>query len=354
MRLEEFDYELPRELIAQVPLPRRDASRLMVLHRDRRKIEHGIFSDLIHLLHPGDLLILNDAKVLPCRLRGIRSDSGGKVEVLLIREKEHGTWDVLLKPGSKLKRGQSLVLAGGRLRASLLDEGERSRRLLQFDLNGDLTEVLREWGEMPLPPYIKRNSTGDTDPSLRQLDAERYQTVFAVHEGAVAAPTAGLHFTAEMLGMLRSQGVRIAHLTLWVGPGTFQPVRSEQIAAHSMEAEEYLIPQSTAEEIDACRRRGNRIISVGTTCVRALESAASAEGGNGAVQPGAGVTSLFIYPGYRFKVVDALLTNFHLPRSTLLMLVFAFAGTKLCRKAYQEAIAQCYRFYSYGDAMLIS
>lgn len=351
MRLADFDYQLPKELIAQVPAPHRDASRLLVVHRGSCRLEHRFFSNLIEFCHPGDLLILNDAKVRPARLRGVRGNSLGKVEVLLVKEREGGIWEALLKPGSKVRKGQHLILAGGRLLAEVLDEAKRPRRLLQLNADGKLGEILAECGEMPLPPYIRRDPTHPNGMRLKQLDEERYQTVFARHEGAVAAPTAGLHFTPALLEKLCSHGVGIAHLTLHVGPGTFEPVRTERIESHLMESEGYVIPDATAEAIAECRRQGKRVVVVGTTCMRALESAANEEG---IVRPGTGITSLFIYPGYRFKVADCLLTNFHLPRSTLLMLVSAFAGVELCRQAYREAIAQHYRFYSYGDAMLIS
>ena len=351
MRLSDFDYQLPKDLIAQVPLPERDASRLLVVHRPESLLEHGVFSDLTNHLDPGDLLVLNDTKVRPCRLRGTREGSEGKVEVLLIQEKEEGIWEALLKPGNRIKRGQCLILAGGTLKAEILDGPGAPKRLLRLDANGKLPEILREWGEMPLPPYIKRDPPGLGKPrKLRQMDGERYQTVFARHEGAVAAPTAGLHFTAELLSSLEARGVRIAHLTLHVGPGTFQPVRSEQIASHIMEAEEFVIPDATARAIADCKAEGHRLVAVGTTSVRALESAAMA---GQAVRSGKASAQIFIRPGYRFRVVDALLTNFHLPKSTLLMLVSAFAGASIIRDAYQEAISKGYRFYSYGDAMLI-
>ena len=350
MKLSDFDYQLPKDLIAQVPLGERDASRLMVVCRQESRWEHGVFSDLSKRLNLGDLLILNDTKVRRCRLKGSKEDSRGKVEVLLLREREDGIWEALLKPGGKVRKDQSLILAGGRLKAKVLDDPGRPRRLLQLDANGNLNQILRDWGEMPLPPYIKRDPPFGGEPKLRQMDGERYQTVFSRHEGAVAAPTAGLHFTSELLAKLEARGVRIAYLTLHVGPGTFQPVRTERIASHLMEEEEFFIPDATAEAIMDCRRGGHRVIAVGTTCVRALESAAN---GGRFVPPGKGVAKLFIYPGYRFQIVDALLTNFHLPRSTLLMLVSAFAGIERVRDAYQEAIRQGYRFYSYGDAMLI-
>ena len=350
MRLADFDYGLPKELIAQIPAAKRDASRLLIVHRGSSCVEHRSFADLADFCKSGDLLILNDAKVVPCRLRGRREGSPGQVEVLLLKEKEKGIWEALLKPGSKVRKGQHLVLGEGRAQAQVLDEAKRPRRLLQLNVDGRLADILRECGEMPLPPYIKRDPTDPQAWKLRQLDEERYQTVFARTEGAVAAPTAGLHFTSALLDKLRSQRVEIAYLTLYVGPGTFQPVRTEQIEAHSMEPEEYFIPEETAQAIAECRGQGHRVIVVGTTCMRALESAAAPEG---FVRAGNGMASLFIYPGYRFQVADALLTNFHLPKSTLLMLVSAFAGIKLCRKAYEEAVARRYRFYSYGDAMLI-
>jgi len=350
LRLSDFDYQLPKGLIAQVPLSQRDASRLMLVYRQGYRLEHRVFSDLGETLHPGDLLILNDTRVRPCRLRGYKEDSRGKVEVLLLQERKEGIWEVLLKPGSKVKKGQSLILARQRLKAQALDGPGRPRRLLQLDANGSLQEILDQEGEMPLPPYIKRDPTIREELKWREMDGERYQTVFARHEGAVAAPTAGFHFTSQLLAKLEARGVRIAYLTLHVGPGTFQPVRAESIAAHRMEAEEFVIPDVTAEAIADCKARGDRVIAVGTTSVRALESAAS---DTRAVHPGKGTAELFIHPGYQFQVVDALLTNFHLPRSTLLMLVSAFAGPKVIRDAYQEAIRRGYRFYSYGDAMLI-
>jgi S-adenosylmethionine:tRNA ribosyltransferase-isomerase len=350
LRLSDFDYQLPPELIAQFPLPQRDASRLLVLHRHSSSLEHRSFPELIDLCSPGDLLVLNDARVLPCRLRGIRGEAGGRVEVLLLREREGGIWEALLKPGRRVRKGQHLTLARGRITALVLDEGRSERRLLRFEENGKLPEILRQWGEMPLPPYIKRPSEGKQAAELKRLDADRYQTVFARQEGAVAAPTAGLHFTWTLLDALRGRGVELTFLTLKVGPGTFQPVRTERIEDHLLEAEEYFISEETAQAISRCRGRGGRVIAVGTTCVRALESAAHQDG---TVRAGLGTTSLFIYPGYRFRVVDCLLTNFHLPRSTLLMLVYAFAGPELARRAYQEAVAQRYRFFSYGDAMFI-
>jgi S-adenosylmethionine:tRNA ribosyltransferase-isomerase len=350
LRLSDFDYLLPKERIAQVPLAQRDASRLMLVHRQGCRLEHRAFSDLGENLYPGDLLILNDTKVRPCRLRGSKEDSGGEVEVLLLREREEGIWEALLKPGSKVKKGQSLILARERLKAQVLDGPGRPRRLLRLDANGSLQEILREEGEMPLPPYIKRDPTLRGELKWRKMDGERYQTVFAKHEGAVAAPTAGLHFTPSLLANLQARGVTVAYLTLHVGPGTFQPVRAESISAHHMDGEDFLIPDATAEAVADCKGRGGRVIAAGTTTVRALESAAS---GRGTIHPGKGTAELFIYPGYRFRIVDALLTNFHLPRSTLLMLVSAFAGTELIRDAYREAIRGGYRFYSYGDAMLI-
>ncbi|MFQ5894944.1 MAG: tRNA preQ1(34) S-adenosylmethionine ribosyltransferase-isomerase QueA [Nitrospinota bacterium] len=344
MRTRDFDYELPESFIARHPLPRRDASRLLVLWRESDRLEHRHFFDLPDYLRPGDLLVLNDTQVLPWRFRAQRETSGGKVEVLLLREEAPGRFQALLRANRKVPEGEWICLGEGGPRARVGPPG--GGRTLEFHPFADLRAWLRAHGEVPLPPYLKR-------PPVPE-DRERYQTVYARREGAVAAPTAGLHFTPELLDRLEAQGVRVARLTLHVSYGTFRPVRVEDPADHRMESEAYCVPPETAEAVNAARREGGRVVAVGTTCVRALESAALAEGGRGEVlEPRAGETDLFIREGHRFRAVDALLTNFHLPRSTLLMLVAAFAGRERVLRAYGVAREMGYRFYSYGDSMLI-
>ncbi len=328
MRLADFDYYLPPELIAQYPLSEREAARMLVAQRQGSAIEHRLCKDIIDYLQPDDILILNDTKVMPCRLLGRRL-SGGKVEVLLLNRLPSGVFKALIKP-ARLKVGERIVLSGGVLPAVI-----KSRQEIEFDTQN--LEDIYSLGSMPLPPYIKRASEA--------LDVEYYQTVYALHPGAVAAPTAGLHFTQGLLRRLEDKGVRIGYVTLHVGLGTFKPVKAESIEQHVMDAENFVIPEATRKLIDDSRGRRGRIFAVGTTSARALEAYAA-----GQIQ---GETSLFIYPGYSFKLVDCLLTNFHLPKTTLLMLVAAFMGRDFLRGCYQEAINQRYRFYSYGDAMLI-
>ncbi len=383
MRLSDFDYHLPRELIAQEPAADRDASRLLILHRRSGQTEHRRFSDLPTYLRAGDLLVINDTRVIPARLYGVFED-GKSVEVLLLQPAGDQSWEALVKPAKPARAGRKLVLACGHLTLTVTRQGISGRRFLRLPADVDLRAILNSYGVMPLPPYIKRSAkriapgagegAGGSShrPGLRpggvsdpeggasgpegqqaagfEMDRERYQTVYAQEEGAVAAPTAGLHFTTALLDRIRQRRVLMHPVTLHVGPGTFQPVRVEDVSHHRMEPERYTIPDGTAQAIKAAKTEGRRVIAVGTTSVRALEHAAAQDG---TVRAGAAETDLFITPGYRFRVVDILLTNFHLPRSTLLMLVAALAGLEPVRRAYAEAIAHGYRFYSYGDAMLI-
>ncbi|MDK2882324.1 MAG: S-adenosylmethionine:tRNA ribosyltransferase-isomerase [Bacillota bacterium] len=340
LRLEEFDYDLPPELIAQTPLERRDESRLLVFERSSGKMEHRVFHDLPNYLHPGDVLVLNDTRVLPARLIGRRMHTGGKVEVLLLRELVPGQWETLVKPGRRCPEGEELVFGGGRLTGRVLSRTEEGGRIIAFSLDGPrFLETLNEIGKVPLPPYIRRELK----------DQERYQTVYARHLGSAAAPTAGLHFTPELLKTIEEHGTSVLYLTLHVGLGTFRPVREEKIEDHRMHEEYYEVRPEVAEAINAAKKEGRRVVAVGTTVVRTLESA----GRGGEVKAGAGWTDLFIYPGFEFRIVDALVTNFHLPKSTLLMLVSAFAGREKILSAYREAIRERYRFFSFGDAMLI-
>jgi S-adenosylmethionine:tRNA ribosyltransferase-isomerase len=339
MRTTEFDYELPPELIAQTPAEPRDAARLLVLDRASGGLAHRVFRDLPALLHPTDVLVLNDTRVLPARLRG-RRPGGGRVEVVLLRADADRAWEALVRPGRRVREGMRLVFAPGVLEAVVGPRTPSGTRILDLEHSGDLPAILSAVGEMPTPPYI----------TARLADPGRYQTVYARAEGAVAAPTAGLHFTDALLEEIRGRGAAVVCLTLHVGAGTFRPVLAEDIAQHQMEAERFEISAGAAARINEARRRGGRIVAVGTTCVRTLETAATPDG---TVHAGAGSTDLFITPGYRFRAVDALVTNFHLPRSTLLMLVSAFAGRERILDAYREAIRAGYRFYSFGDAMLI-
>jgi S-adenosylmethionine:tRNA ribosyltransferase-isomerase len=365
MRLSDFDYQLPPELIAQEPATERDAARLLVLHRRSGRIEHRVFSDLPEYLHPADVLVVNDTKVIPARLFGTY-EGGKSVEVLLVRPVDSQCWEALVKPAKPARVGRRLLLACGHLPVTIAALGIYGRRIIRLPADADLRGILRSYGLMPLPPYIKRSAgypVGGLAPSAEKdrhrlgtrrsdlgTDFERYQTVFAQQEGAVAAPTAGLHFTTGLLDRIRRVGVLVQRVTLHVGPGTFQPVRVEEVSRHRMEPEAYMIPEETVRAVKLAKAAGRRVVAVGTTSVRTLEHAIDEDG---RLRAGQGETDLFITPGHTFRVVDVLLTNFHLPRSTLLMLVSAFAGLDLIRRAYAEAIAGRYRFYSYGDAMLI-
>lgn len=349
MHIKEFDYDLPPELIAQYPLEERDHSRLMVLHRENKTIEHRYFFEIADYFKPGDVLVLNDTKVIPARLVG-KKQSGGRIEVFLLRPQENGrvdesTWQCLINCSKKPKL-HSKVLFDQSLTAEILEEEEEGFKV-RFKYEGNIEQVLDHIGLTPLPPYIKRGNSLSKDESL---DRERYQTIFARSRGAVAAPTAGLHFTSELIDQIKAKGVKVLFLTLHVGWGTFQPVRVERIEEHGMHSEYYTLSPSTAKAINDARRRKARIIGVGTTTTRCLESTAN---GKGAIKSGKGYTNLFIYPAYSFKTIDSLITNFHLPRSTLLMLVSAFAEKEFILEAYREAIKEGYRFYSYGDAMFI-
>ena len=341
MKLAEFDYNLPKDLIAQYPAKERDASRLLVIDRTKGSIGHGNFSDILEYLNPGDCLVINDTKVIPARLWGVKEDSQTRIEVLLLEQKEKNLYKALIRPGSKLKPGQKILFDRGRLSAQLISKGAGGAEI-KFNANGNLMDILEDIGEVPLPPYIERK------PETQ--DKQRYQTVFAENKGAIAAPTAGLHFTHELLDKISKKGVNIARLTLHVGYGTFKPVKEEDIENHDIESEYFEISPETAEILNKTKKENRRIVAVGTTSCRTLETVA---GKNGKIIATKEKTNLFIYPGYKFKFVDALLTNFHLPKTTLLMLVCAFAGRDLVFKAYQEAVERKYRFYSYGDAMLV-
>ncbi len=343
MKVSSFDYHLPPELIAQYPAPVRQDARLLVLRRASGEISHRQFPDLLEYLQPGDLLVLNETRVFPARLFGRRADTGGKLEVVLLHERQPGAWEALVQPGRRVLPGVSILFGDGSLQADVVERTAAGGRLLRFT-PGDprlFWSQVYTLGETPLPPYIRRRP--------EQADRERYQTVYARVTGSVAAPTAGLHFTDSLLDRVREQGVRTAFVLLHVGLGTFRPVRVEDVEAHPMHEEFYRLGEAEAALINETRRRGGRIVAVGTTTVRVLESAAA----DGSVAAGEGWTRLFIYPGYRFQIVDGLVTNFHLPRSTLLMLVSAFAGQDRVLRAYREAVARMYRFFSYGDAMLI-
>ena len=340
LRTSDFFFDLPQELIAQDPLEDRSSSRLLVLDRSRGEVSHHGFRDILQFLQPGDCLVLNDTKVIPARLLGQREETGGHVEVLLLKRQEGDVWETLVKPGKKCRPGARLVFGDGRLRAQVLETVQEGCRLVKFEYQGIFEEVLDALGEMPLPPYI----------TPRLADPSRYQTVYAKHEGSAAAPTAGLHFTRELLEEIGTKGVETACVTLHVGLGTFRPVKEERVLDHHMHQEFYQVSEEAAEKINRARAAGGRIICVGTTSCRTLESAADQEG---IVHAGGGSTEIFIYPGYRFRAVDALVTNFHLPESTLLMLVSALAGREKVLAAYEEAVRERYRFFSFGDAMFI-
>lgn len=340
MRLEDFDYDLPKELIAQTPVEPRDASRLMVVERKSGAIQHRYFRDLPEFLRPGDALVVNDTRVMPARLLGHREKTGGAMEVLLLKRLSRDRWETLVKPGKKARPGERIIFGDGLLVGTVVEPTDFGGRVIDFTYEGVFENLLDRLGQMPLPPYIHAQLS----------DPERYQTVYAREWGSAAAPTAGLHFTPELLERLKAQGVEIHKITLHVGLGTFRPVEVEDPTQHKMHSEFYSVSPEAAEGINAVRRRGGRLVTVGTTSVRTLETASQSDG---TVVPGSGWTDIFIYPGYRFKVVDSLITNFHLPKSTLLMLVSALAGRELIMKAYREAVEMRYRFFSFGDAMLI-
>lgn len=340
MKSSDFFYELPQELIAQVPLAQRSSSRLLVLDRASGEMEHRIFSDLKNYLKDGDCLVLNNTRVIPARLLGVRADTGGKIEFVLLRGIGNDVWEVILKPGKRAKPGARFIFGGGALCAEILEVVEGGNRLVRFEYEGIFNEVLDRIGLMPLPPYI----------TTKLQDKERYQTVYSKLRGSAAAPTAGLHFTPELLEEIAQKGIKTAYLTLHVGLGTFRPVKVENIEEHAMHSEYFSLDAAAAETINRTGENGGRIVAVGTTSCRVLETLASDDG---TVRPGEGWTDIFIYPGYKLKVVDALVTNFHLPESTLIMLVSAFAGRESILRAYHTAVEMKYRFFSFGDAMLI-
>ncbi|MDA8212410.1 MAG: tRNA preQ1(34) S-adenosylmethionine ribosyltransferase-isomerase QueA [Clostridia bacterium] len=340
MRVADFDYHLPEELIAQEPIEPRDHSRLLVLHRDSGAVEERIFRDIVEYLRPGDLLVLNDTRVIPARLFGNREGTGAKIEVVLLNRLDNYRWEVLVRPGKKARVGTKISFGAGELVAEVLDTTEVGGRVLRFEYQGAFEEILDRLGQMPLPPYITKELQ----------DRERYQTVYAREEGSAAAPTAGLHFTPELLEEVRAKGIEIVRVLLHVGLGTFRPVKAERLEEHLMHKEYFEVPAETAEMINAVKDKGGRVIAVGTTTTRTLESVA---GEDGRVKAGKGWTDIFIYPGQPLKVIDGLITNFHLPKSTLLMLVSAFAGREQVLAAYEFAVGKRYRFFSFGDAMLI-
>lgn len=340
MKVSDFDYELPEELIAQHPYDKRDEARLMVLHRDTKEIEHKVFKDIIDYLEPGDCLVINDTKVIPARLYG-KKDTGANVEFLLLKRIENDDWEAMVRPGNKLKTGAKVTFGDGLLNAEVLDTLPGGNRKVRFTYNGIFNEILDQIGLMPLPPYIKENIKEEN---------EKYQTVYAKYEGSAAAPTAGLHFTEELLEKIKEKGIDIAKVTLHVGIGTFRPVKVENVEEHQMHSEHFFVKQSEADKINKARETGNRVIAVGTTSCRVLESASDE---NGKVKEIETDTSIFIYPGYKFKCVDCLITNFHLPQSTLIMLVSTLAGKEFIMKAYNEAVKEKYKFFSFGDAMFI-
>lgn len=341
MELKDFDYYLPKELIAQDPLENRSASRLLVLHKDTGEIEHKVFSDIVEYLNPGDCIVINDTKVIPARLLGVKEGTGAAIEVLLLKRKNNDEWECLVKPGKKARPGAVIEFGNGLLKGEIVDVVDEGNRIIRFKYDGIFEEILDKLGKMPLPPYITH--------ALQ--DKNRYQTVYAKNEGSAAAPTAGLHFTPELLESLKAKGVEIASVTLHVGLGTFRPVKVENVEEHHMHSEYFCVEQSEADKINRARANGHRIISVGTTSCRTLESAAYDDG---TIPASSGDTDIFIYPGYKFKAIDCLITNFHLPESTLLMLVSALAGKDNIMKAYETAVDMKYRFFSFGDAMFIT
>lgn len=341
MKTSDFFYELPENLIAQTPIEPRNASRLMILHKKTGELEHRIFKDLGEYLRPGDCLVLNDTRVIPARIYGVKEETGALVEFLLVSQKENDVWECLCKPGKRAKIGTKFSFGEGKLIGEIIDINEDDgNRFVKFSCDGNIYAVLDEIGAMPLPPYIKE----------KLKDKERYQTVYSKEFGSAAAPTAGLHFTPEMLDEIRKSGVKTAYVTLHVGLGTFRPVKVDDVTKHKMHTEHYIMPQKTADMINETKKNGGRVICVGTTSCRTVESVATK---NGCVCADEDDTSIFIYPGYEFKCMDALITNFHLPESTLIMLVSAFAGFDNIMNAYNTAVAEKYRFFSFGDAMFI-
>lgn len=341
MNVDLYDFELPEDLIAQTPLEERTASRLLTLNKQDGSIAHHTFKDIVDELHPGDTLVLNDTRVIPARLFGLKEDTGAKAEVLLLKNLGGDQWEALVKPGKKLKKG-SVIHFGDELKAVINEEGEMGERKLTFSYTGIFQEILDRLGQMPLPPYIKEKLD----------DKERYQTVYSRHEGSAAAPTAGLHFTEELLEQIRAKGVTVTFITLHVGLGTFRPMTVERVEDHVMHAEYYSVTQETADLLNAARERGGRIVAVGTTSCRTLETIGSRYEGED-LRACSGWTDIFIYPGYSFKVVNSLITNFHLPKSTLVMLVSSLAGREHILNAYKKAVEEKYRFFSFGDAMFI-
>ena len=340
MKTSDFFYDLPEELIAQDPLEDRTASRLLVLNRETGAVEHKIFSDVIDYLNEGDCLVINNTRVIPARLIGEKEGTGGKVEVLLLKRRANDVWETLVKPGKKLKPGAKITFGDGRLRAEVLEVVEEGNRLVKFHYEGIFEEILDSLGEMPLPPYITH----------KLEDKEMYQTVYAKFDGSAAAPTAGLHFTKELLNKIEEKGIKISSITLHVGLGTFRPVKVDDVNNHHMHTEWYEVNAEAAEIINETKRNGGRVICVGTTSCRTIESVAD---DNGYMKAKTGETDIFIYPGYKFKVMDGLITNFHLPESTLVMLVSAFAGKENVLSAYETAVKERYRFFSFGDAMIL-
>ena len=340
MKTSDFYFDLPEELIAQVPILDRSSSKLMVLDKETGNIEHKIFKNVIDYLNPGDCLVLNDTRVIPARLIGEKVDTGGKIEFLLLKRHEDDTWESLVKPGKRAKIGTKFSFGEGKLIGEVVGMGPEGSRIIKFHYEGIFEEVLDELGNMPLPPYITE----------RLEERERYQTVYSKHNGSAAAPTAGLHFTEELLQQIKDKGVDIAFVTLHVGLGTFRPVKVDDVLAHEMHSEYYVVTKEAADKINKAKENGNNVICVGTTSSRTVESVATDDN---RVQEGSGWTSIFVYPGYRFKVVDKLITNFHLPESTLIMLVSALAGQENVLNAYKIAVEEKYRFFSFGDAMII-
>lgn len=341
MDVKDFDYDLPEELIAQDPLEDRSSSRLMVLDKNTGEVSHHVFKEIVKYLRPGDCLVLNNTKVIPARLFGVKEGTMAKIEILLLKRRQNDVWETLVKPGKKAKPGTKIIFGDGLLTGEVIDVVDDGNRLIQFSYEGIFEEILDKLGQMPLPPYI-----------THQLkDKNRYQTVYAKYDGSAAAPTAGLHFTKELLQQVKDKGVDIAEVTLHVGLGTFRPVKVDNVLDHHMHSEFYMVSQEAADKINNAKKNGGRIISVGTTSTRTLEAASDE---NGMLKERSGWTDIFIYPGYSFKVIDCLITNFHLPQSTLVMLVSALAGREHVLNAYKEAVEERYRFFSFGDAMFIT